>query len=340
MGQLYESKYKSKHIYFKDKNKSDRSTFTTDIKRAKQFKASYEAMTEIEPISTVSDAFDIWERKMRKEYRFTKQHKSILKKLDSFFGEFDANEIPRIAISKYQEMRVLKEGVLPSTADKELSVLLGAINVCEKLGHTNSKANFSFTRTKQRVRDRYLIDEEVMSLLSSKVCKQYKPFKMVVELALKTCARKTAIRELKFNQINFDTNILNYDSETQQVNRKPRAQILLTGKLRDELWELQKTNQSGYVCEVNGKLMTNHFLDARWREARDEVGLNKNPNKENAVFHTLRHTGAVHMARRGFTLLSIANYLGHTNIRITQKVYAKYHPEFMKKEAEYMDSWF
>ena len=338
MGRLYTRGTKSNHLYFKDKNKSDRSTFTTDVNAAKRFRANLEQEEEFDTISTVQDALYVWEEKMHKEHRFTKQHKSIVRKINSFFGDFEPTEIPRIALTKYKDMRVSRDGVQPQTAEKELSTLMGAINVCEKLGHSKSKANFTVQKSKQKTRDRYLTTDEMRAIMNSKNCKMYSGFKMCLQLALKTCARKTAIRELKFSQIDFDTNILDYDSDTNQVNRKPRAKILLKGKLRDELFELQSINQSGYVCEVAGKRMTNHFLDARWREVREEVGLNKNTNKEDAVFHSLRHTGAVHMARAKFPLLSISNYLGHTNIRITQKVYAKYHPEFMTEEADFMDN--
>ncbi|HRC27191.1 MAG TPA: tyrosine-type recombinase/integrase [Alphaproteobacteria bacterium] len=44
---------------------------------------------------------------------------------------------------------------------------------------------------------------------------------------------------------------------------------------------------------------------------------------------TLRHTAAVWMAESGIPMPVIAQYLGHRDGRITQRVYARYSPDYM-----------
>jgi integrase len=39
------------------------------------------------------------------------------------------------------------------------------------------------------------------------------------------------------------------------------------------------------------------------------------------------------MAEEGVPMSKIAQYLGHSNDKVTQKVYARYSPEFMKDAA-------
>ncbi len=49
--------------------------------------------------------------------------------------------------------------------------------------------------------------------------------------------------------------------------------------------------------------------------------------------HVLRHTAAVWMAEAGVTMPEIAAYLGHADSRITERIYAKFSPEYLRRAA-------
>jgi integrase len=49
--------------------------------------------------------------------------------------------------------------------------------------------------------------------------------------------------------------------------------------------------------------------------------------------HVLRHTAAVWMAEAGSSMVEIAQYLGHSDSRITQKVYARFSPTFLRRSS-------
>ena len=70
--------------------------------------------------------------------------------------------------------------------------------------------------------------------------------------------------------------------------------------------------------------------------AFDQAGVNSDPLKAKAVFHTIRHTGAVEMARKAVPMKEISKYLGHSSVVITERVYAKYLPDFMKETVSAM----
>ena len=55
-----------------------------------------------------------------------------------------------------------------------------------------------------------------------------------------------------------------------------------------------------------------------------------------AIFYTLSHKGAVQMAKRGVPIKEISSYLGHSSVVITERVYAKYYPDFMKDSVSVM----
>jgi integrase len=51
----------------------------------------------------------------------------------------------------------------------------------------------------------------------------------------------------------------------------------------------------------------------------------------------LRHTAGVWMAEADIPMQKISQYLGHTSTRVTESVYARYSPSFMKDAAEALD---
>lgn len=53
--------------------------------------------------------------------------------------------------------------------------------------------------------------------------------------------------------------------------------------------------------------------------------------------HVLRHTAAIHMAKVGISMDEIAQYLGHSDSRITASTYARYSPEDLRKAASALE---
>ncbi|MGY3436822.1 MULTISPECIES: tyrosine-type recombinase/integrase [unclassified Marinovum] len=53
--------------------------------------------------------------------------------------------------------------------------------------------------------------------------------------------------------------------------------------------------------------------------------------------HDIRHTSAVWMLESGSSIQRISQYLGHSSIQQTFKVYARYQPDFLRAEAAALD---
>ncbi len=49
--------------------------------------------------------------------------------------------------------------------------------------------------------------------------------------------------------------------------------------------------------------------------------------------HVFRHTAAVWMAENGVPMAEIAQYLGHSDSRVTERVYARFSPDYLRKAA-------
>jgi site-specific recombinase XerD len=53
--------------------------------------------------------------------------------------------------------------------------------------------------------------------------------------------------------------------------------------------------------------------------------------------HVFRHTAGVMMAQADVPMQKIAQYLGHTSTRVTERVYARYSPSFMRDASAALD---
>jgi hypothetical protein len=53
--------------------------------------------------------------------------------------------------------------------------------------------------------------------------------------------------------------------------------------------------------------------------------------------HMLRHSAAVHMAEDGIPMEEIAQFLGHADVGITRRVYARFSPTYLRKAAKSVD---
>ena len=54
---------------------------------------------------------------------------------------------------------------------------------------------------------------------------------------------------------------------------------------------------------------------------------------EGVTPHVLRHTAAVWMAEAKTPMTEIAQYLGHSDSRITERVYARFSPDYLAGAA-------
>lgn len=53
--------------------------------------------------------------------------------------------------------------------------------------------------------------------------------------------------------------------------------------------------------------------------------------------HVFRHSAVVWMAEAGISMEEIAQYLGHSNVELTRKVYARFSPSHLRKAAEALE---
>ena len=86
--------------------------------------------------------------------------------------------------------------------------------------------------------------------------------------------------------------------------------------------------QGPYVVQNNGKRVRD--FRAAWKTIMQESGLDITP-------HILRHTVATQLAQKNVPMPQISRLLGHKSTAITERVYAKYSPEFCRQAVSHLN---
>ncbi|MEZ5846519.1 MAG: site-specific integrase [Geminicoccaceae bacterium] len=233
------------------------------------------------------------------------------KRLHPTFGALRPDQITRELCQQYRAMRKVSDG----TILKELGTLRAGIRWFDP----TAKAIFEMPSTPP-ARDRFLSQDEARALEAA--CRQ-PHVRLFVVLALTTAARKQAIFDLVWDRVDFDRGIIRL--ATGEGRMKGRAAVPLHDKARPLLLEARRAAVSDYVIEVAGKPIRSirTGFDAACARA----------NLRGVTPHVLRHTAAVWMAEGGTPMSEIAQYLGHSDSRITERVYARYSPDHLRRAA-------
>ena len=254
--------------------------------------------------------------------------------LGPHFGALTVPEINQNAVDLYVARRTagkLGRKAQPHTCRKELAVLVAALRYCAKQRLIAASAIAPIELPPDGApRDRWLKMDEMQRLLSAAARLRdgstLSRGERFLWLALETAARQEAILELTWDRVDFETNTIHYDMPGRAKTKKRRAAVSISSSLRPVL-------ERAYRERVNELVLTDR--SAIWETIQRiviEAGLADAPKRGERITatgisdHTLRHTAATWMARRGVPLWKIAKTLGNTTQSV-ERVYAKWAPE-------------
>ena len=269
--------------------------------------------------NTVADIFSAYE----KEKADRASHDRMLsawKRLKPHFGALRPDQVTRGQCKTYIRDR-RSRNVRDGTIHKELGVLRAAL----KWADPKTPAQFEFP-PKPAPKERYLTRKEFDRLLGG--CASHH-VKLFVLLALSTAGRQSAILDLTWDRVDFERGLVSLAIPDDHGRRKGRATVPMTEALRAALKEAHKGALTPQVIEYAGEPVRS--IKHAFNRACERAGL------EGVTPHTLRHTAAVWLAESGVPMPEIARYLGHSDSRITEQVYAKFSPDYLRKAASALE---
>lgn len=240
------------------------------------------------------------------------------------FGGLDARKLSWAVIDDYIEKRskgILGRKAMGSTIRMELHVLKACLNWSsdKARGFIKPEDVLEFeTPRASPPKDVWLTEDEIALLLDAEKRKRIggKPTRLerFIFLAYHTGGRKTAILNLKWDQIDFVTKKVHFHRSGEAKTSKRNPSVWMSTSLEVFLQECYQHRLNDLVLEnlqdVNREL-TNLVK---------ECGLTKNVTP-----HTFRHSIATNLAREGISMKGIAEFLGNSEELII-KTYAKHSP--------------
>lgn len=144
-------------------------------------------------------------------------------------------------------------------------------------------------------------------------------------LAVVTGARKTALLEAKWEQVDFDRRMIRLNPAGRDQNRKHRATVPLNDMILPALREARLGALTEYVIEHRGAPLQD--IKNGIAAAASRSGVPCHP-------HMFRHSAAVWMAEARVPMAEVAAFLGHRDVNVTTRVYARFNPDYLRKAAE------
>jgi integrase len=146
-------------------------------------------------------------------------------------------------------------------------------------------------------------------------------------LALETAQRKRAILDLTWDRVDFETRVIHFAVPGKKVTKKRRPSVPISDALLVQLKRMHDEKINDFVMDHGGEGWSaiQAIVVKAGLAPKQKRGTGERIKSTGISPHTLRHTAATHMARRGVPLYDIAGILGNT-LAMVEKVYAKHCP--------------
>lgn len=208
---------------------------------------------------------------------------------------------------------------------RELVVLSAALNHDFKSGRVTSVPHV-WKPSDNNAKERFLSRSEAALLLkSSNQLHEHQTkrnMRAFIMLGLYTGARKTAILNLKWNQVDFKNGWIDFRPSNISKSNKKYPRIPMHRKLRLTLKQIKKYGHDfGHIIHYRQKPISD--IKTSFKKTARIAGF------EDVTPYTLRHTAASWMVQKGVPPYKVAAYLGNSPEMII-KHYGHLAPEHMR----------
>ncbi|RYC34056.1 site-specific integrase [Lichenibacterium minor] len=318
-------------LYWREDGRSRRYSLGTTEKVEAEVRADafIRAMAQARaPTITIAEVWERYRERLKGRPAYTTMAYEW-KHLLSFFGDLRAYLITEEACRRYIEYR-RGQGRKDGTILTELNRLSNALNYAVKAGLLD-RAPVIVRPRAPPPRDRFLTKAEARTFLDGIAALHVRLFCV---LALATAARREAILGLTWDRIDMGRRRLHLTDPKAPETAKSRAIVPINDRLHAELLAARQRDHiamgsTAFVVQYRGGRVAS--LKTALAQTCRRSGV------EGVTAHVFRHTAAVWMAEGGVPMEEIAQFLGHRDVTVTRKVYARFSPEYLRKAAESLD---
>lgn len=229
-----------------------------------------------------------------------------------------------------------QKGIRRATIVHELNILRTGMNWAAKPGRRLIQPISVWLPRRAKPRNTKMTFDELLRLL--KEC--HAPhLKLFVILAISTGARKTAILELTWDQVDLEKRVIDFRVDRDQEDildsggMKGRAVVDMGQTLYDALMTAKRWRTTDHVIEYNGRPVQD--VHKALKAAMQRAGI------DSRFFgaHAIRHSVATLIADAGVELRRIQRLLGHEDFGTTDKIYAAHSRGYLSEAVNVVDSF-
>jgi integrase len=248
--------------------------------------------------------------------------KSRIGHLTDEFGPVQLSTITPLMVDSYVSRRAAVRK--PATVNRELQLLHHMFRKAQEWGKAlnNPVTHRQLLRVNNR-RLRYLSLEEMGRLLAA----AEDSLRPLLITALHTGFRRGELFQLTWPDVELRRGVI----RVVDTKNGERRELPMTETLRATLQHMPRRVDSAYVFPGKGgrRLVD---IRSRFNRALRAAGI------EGVVFHDLRHTFASHLVMAGVDLLTVKEFLGHKDIKMTLR-YAHLAPDYKRAAISRLDTY-
>lgn len=329
-------------VYAADGRSKRKALRTTDFQTAQlRFAGWLEGKEQAETVEadpTIERCLQLWMDQWVSGRMITQnRYPSIINNLNTLFGKLRVSQVTREHAKQYAKLRfsgrIGTSKAATGTVRLELQRLRACLTFMQKVVEPREQ------RLRPEIiphidlpdpsppRERVLSEDEIILLRD--VCSHHvdngqgrrrtnrmSRVSRFIMLAMETAQRKTAICELKWDQVNFERKQIQFNPAGRLQTKKRRPALSISPILLPFLERV-------YAERVNDYVLDNpRGIYEQVKRLGDSLGI------DGLHPHVFRHTWATRAVMRGVPLNKVAIYLGDT-IKTVEKNYAHYDPHYL-----------
>lgn len=217
-------------------------------------------------------------------------------------------------------------GIKDGTIHTELGHLRSALLWAVKRGLLD-RAPHVERPSKPPPREVYFTRAEIARLIRE--CEPSPHVRLFVILAMATAGRREALLGLTWDRVDLDGGTIDLRDPTIARRHKGRAIVPMNRTARAALVEARAVKRSAFVIEYHGEPVVS--VKKALAAAGARAGL------RGVTHHALRHVAGAHMIEAGVDMELVSQYLGHSDVRVTRSVYARFSVDALRGAAAVLE---
>ncbi len=247
-----------------------------------------------------------------------------IRHLGDFFGSTPVSGLSRKKTDEYGAARRagrIGRRASDGTLRRELGILVAAMNHAVREGRLAVKdVPYVHLPSEPAAKDRWLTENEANELREA--CGGNARIRLFIEIGLATGARKRAIEDLTWFQVDIKRGIIDFNPPGRVQTKKRRPRVPISNELMPFIEAAKREAKNEYVLGERGSVRTAFTAAVR------RAGLKK------VTPHTLRHTLATWMAQAGRSFYEIGAVLGDTPSTVERK-YSHHSPSYLRNAVNF-----